>query len=453
MSKLTRKFIISLSLILISVVLCSLYLNIHFIERYFLYQEKQDMNNICDKLINNRKTILDIIYNIESTEDVLIVCVEKSEDNALLNQRLRKAFLDKGIGLNKYWLWEQDQQDTIRDGRKMRIYSQNKFHYSLMVEYLLLDNNFLAVVKIVPSIEQMLYIVNRISIIIFVGALIIMFILISILIHKITVPLKKIGETAKSISLLNFKTVEINTNDELEILAEDINNMSKSLKKAHKELENKNKQMEELLANVSHDLKTPVALIKAYTSGIKDNIDDGTFLNIIIEQNNRIEQIIERLLNLAKIQQVEYYMESVNISDCLNNLIQKYQLQAEKCNLTFLCTIENFIVVTANLEIVQLIFTNFLSNAVKYAAGECIEVFLCKLENYVQFQIRNKITNKDNIDIKRLWEPFYVAEKSRNKNMSGTGLGLSIVKAAADKYNIFCDCHLNDDFITFIVRF
>lgn len=453
MSKLTRKFIISLSLILISVVLCSLYLNIHFIERYFLYQEKQDMNNICDKLINNKKTILDVIYNIESTEDVLIVCVEKSEDNALLNQRLRKAFLDKGIGLNKYWLWEQDQQDTIRDGRKMRIYSQNKFHYSLMVEYLLLDNNFLAVVKIVPSIEQMLYIVNRISIIIFVGALIIMFILISILIHKITVPLKKIGETAKSISLLNFKTVEINTNDELEILAEDINNMSKSLEKAHKELENKNKQMKELLANVSHDLKTPVALIKAYTSGIKDNIDDGTFLNIIIEQNNRIEQIIERLLNLAKIQQVEYYMESVNISDCLNNLIQKYQLQSEKCNLTFLCTIENSIVVTANLEIVQLIFTNFLSNAVKYAAGECIEVFLCKLENYVQFQIRNKITNKDNIDIKRLWEPFYVAEKSRNKNMSGTGLGLSIVKAATDKYNIFCDCHLNDDFITFIVRF
>ena len=453
MSKLTKKFMISLSIILISVVFLSLYLNMNFIQRFFLYQEKQEMNRICNQLISAKGELLQTIQEIEATEDVIIALTENSEDNILLNEQLKTAFLEKGVSLNKYWLWEQDQQDTLKDGRKMRIYNQNKLHYSLLVEYLSWNNHFVAVAKIIPSITRTLSLINQVTVIIFICAGFVMFFLLSILIHKIISPLKAIGAVAQSISNLKFETIEIHTNDELEILAENMNHMSMKLKEAHTALEQKNKQMKELLSNVSHDLKTPIALIKAYASGMKDGIDDGTFLDTIIIQNEYMERMVERLLNLAKIQQQEKIMESVNISQCLKKVIQEYRLQAENQQFIFDCEIKDAVIVTTNKEAVQLIFSNLISNAMKYADKEQIKIKLYQKADHSIFQIQNDVLDSSKIDVEKLWEPFYVAEKSRNKNMSGTGLGLSIVKAISDKYGFFYSCSLEQNKITFSIKF
>lgn len=69
--------------------------------------------------------------------------------------------------------------------------------------------------------------------------------------------------------------------------------MSDKLRESHQLLEEKNKQMKKLLANVSHELKTPIALIKAYTIALRDGMDDGTFLDTVMEQNERMESIVE----------------------------------------------------------------------------------------------------------------------------------------------------------------
>lgn len=453
MSKLTKKFMISLSIILISVVFLSLYLNINFIQRFFLYQEKQEMNQICDQLISSKEELSQTIHKIEAAEDVIIVLTENTEDNVLLNERLKTAFLEKGISLNKYWLWEQDQQDTLKDGRKMRIYHQNKLHYSLLVKYLSWDTHFIAVAKIIPSVTRTLSLINQVTVIIFIGAGFVMFFLLSILVHKIIAPLKAIGDVAQSISNLEFKTIEIHTNDELEILAENINHMSRKLKETLTILEQKNKQMKELLSNVSHDLKTPISLIKAYTNGIKDGIDDGTFLDTIMIQNEHMEHIVERLLNLAKIQHQEKIMEHVDVSRCLKEVIQEYRLQAENQQLIFDCEIKEAVTITADKEAIQLIFSNLISNAVKYTDKKQIKIKLYQKTDHSIFQIQNNVADSSKIDIKKVWEPFYVAEKSRNKNMSGTGLGLSIVKAISDKYNFSYSCNLEQNKITFSIKF
>ncbi len=453
MSKLSRKFLISISLILAAIACLSIFLNRNFIGRYLLYREKQDLNRICGILTAGDRPREEAIRWVEENEDVVVAQVEGTQDNNLLNQRLREAFLDKGVSMDRYWLWEEDQTDAMEEGRKLRVYSQQKLHYSLMVEYLWQNGSFMAVAKIIPSVSRTVALVNQVTLAVFAGGFLLALVLIYVLVRRITSPLKSISETARAIAALDFKTVTVRTGDELEDLAEDISHMSARLSKAHMELEQKNRQMEDLLGNVSHDLKTPAALIKAYASGMKDGLDDGTFLDTIIAQNNRTEQILEQLLNLARVQKTQFPRQAMDLDGCLHDLIQEYRLQADSSRLQFHCDIPESGQIPGTLDTypgaVRLILSNLLSNAVKYAADGQIWISLdCRTDGCL-IRIKNMVGDPDNLDTEKLWEPFYVAEPSRNKDMSGTGLGLSIVRTTAAKYGFGCTCALENHMITF----
>lgn len=454
MSKLAWKFTLSLSAILLVVTLLSMYLNSNFIQRYFLYQEKQDLNRISDELIAGDTS--ETIAKLETENDVIIVRLENTDDNERINEQLRDAFLKKGISLGGYgnfWLWEQDRQDAVTQGRKLRVYRQEKLHNSLMVQYIGMGDSFVAVAKSIPAMAGTISLINLVTACIFSAAALIMFLLISFLVRRITTPLIRIGETANSIALLDFKTVDIKTGDELEQLAAAINDMSGKLKAAHRELDMQNRQMESLLANVSHDLKTPVSLIKAYGSGMKDGIDDGTFLDTILVQNEKMEQMIERLLNLARFQQQEFPLEPVDLSALLRDVAAPFKLQAQEHGVGLACRIEGEIVLVTARAAVQTIFENMISNAIKYTGSNTVTLALQRHSDGILFETQNAVALDAKIDTERLWEPFYVAEQSRNKSISGTGLGLSIVRTASQKHGFECDCKLIDGIIRFTVLF
>lgn len=453
MSKLSRKFMGSLAAILLTVILVSLYLNANFIQGFFLYQEKKDLNHICDTIVASGEDLTSTIDRLEKEEDLVIVQVQNSDDNVVLNKRIREAFLDKGLSFQKFWLWDENQKTIAEKGRKLKIYEQKKLSYSLLVEYVQINENFLAVAKIIPAVERTISLINFVTACVFFTATLMVLLLISILVKRITAPLMSIGEAAKAIANLDFRTVHIKTGDELEVLAQDINNMSHKLKAAHEALESKNRQMESLLANVSHDLKTPISLIKAYTSGIKDGMDDGTFLDTIILQNEKMELMIQRLLDLTKLQQQEVSMEPVNFCDLLRDIASEYQLQAEERQLLFTYTLDPDIIQTGNKEAIQTIFSNLISNAVKYSSGGPIHLTLKNCGKTCLFEIQNLVNPEAAIEPERLWEPFYVGEQSRNKSMSGTGLGLSIVRTTAQKYGYECSCDLLNGQIRFTVIF
>lgn len=454
MSKLARKFLFSISAILLVVTLFSIYLNSNFIQRYLLYQEKQDLNRISDELIASDTA--ETIARLEEENDVIIVRLENTKDNEELNARLRDAFLKKGVSLGghgNFWLWDQDQKDAVTQGRKLRVYQQEKLHSSLMVQYIGMEDSFVAIAKSIPARAQTISLINLVTACVFSAAALVMILVIFFLVRRITTPLIRIGETAKAIAGLDFRTIDIKTGDELELLAVDINNMSSKLKAAHQELEMQNRQMESLLANVSHDLKTPVSIVKAYASGMKDGIDDGTFLDTILLQNEKMERMIERLLDLARLQQQEFPLELVDLSALLRDVVAQFKLQAQECGICLGCHMEDEIVLLTERAAVQTIFENIISNAVKYTGGDTVTLVLQRQADEILFEAQNAVVPGTEIDTNRLWEPFFVAEQSRNKSMSGTGLGLSIVRTAAQKYGYDCDCELIDGTIRFTVIF
>ena len=199
--------------------------------------------------------------------------------------------------------------------------------------------------------------------------------------------------------------------------------MSRSLREYEKQLLNKNRQMKQLLDDVAHDIKTPVSLIGMYASGIKDGLDDGTFLDTIEEQNARISRLVERLLSLSRIESREYPLSPIALDTILHKCMEEQRMALHARGLSFQEELACDVEIMGNSELVALLFSNLLSNAVKYASSGAVEVTLCRMGEWCRFRISNGFYN-DALDPERIWDPFYVGEPSRSRALTGTALDL-----------------------------
>ena len=141
------------------------------------------------------------------------------------------------------------------------------------------------------------------------------------------------------------------------------------------------------------------------------------------------------------------------MSRLLEEMVSDLQIVADKRAVVFHCQVEEYVTVLTDPEAVRSIFGNLLSNAVKYAAGGSINVTLESRGKGFLFRVENETGKYADIDTERIWEPFYVAEESRNKDMSGTGLGLPIVKAAAERCDAVLSCKAGEGRIVFEILF
>lgn len=453
MNKLAGKFLISISLILVLVTGVSIAVNSRLARRYYIYQKKASLDRIADEL--QREPDIEAgggINALEEANNIIIAVVDDSGDINKLNERLRSSFLEKGLGLAKYWLWDQDYERTLREGRWMRIYRQEKMNYSLAVEYVDLDGHLAGIAMVIPDMEEIIGLINFCTVIIFGFALIAVIFLCTFLVRRITRPLSVMEQFAKEIAGQEYGKIEIHTGDELETVAESMNQMSGAIREHQQGLEEKNRQMENLLNSVSHDLKTPVALIKAYTSGMQDGMDDGTFLDTVIRQNERMEEIIEKLLRLSRLKLDDKRTAVTDVEKLLEEKIKELNIEIKRRGLTVRKRTEGKTVIEGESGAVGCILENLLTNAVKYASGLHIDVRLSEKNGCLLFSVTND-TDQAFPEPERLWEPFYVGEESRNRNMSGTGLGLSLVRAAAEKYGYGYECTAESGKIEFVITF
>ena len=228
--------------------------------------------------------------------------------------------------------------------------------------------------------------------------------------------------------------------------------MSRDIEQYQRILEEKNEQMKLLLNNVAHDLKTPISLVGMYASGIQDGLDDGTFLDTIIRQNDKMSQIVEKLLHLSRIEYKEYPCEKLALAQVLVRCMEDQRMLFQQRNLELSEKIEQGIYIEGNRELLNEVFSNLLSNAAKYASSGCVEVELWQQDKKCFFSVTNATENMD-LDTERIWQPFYVGERSRNKELSGTGLGLSIVKKISEQFGYSVQCRMKDNKVSFQIVF
>jgi len=263
-------------------------------------------------------------------------------------------------------------------------------------------------------------------------------------------PLIKMNQIAFKMADLDFsEEVTVTSNDELGSMAVSLNRLSKNLRTSLTELKNANEQLQldiekekdreiirkEFVASVSHELKTPLGIIKGFAEGVKDNIAENKkehYINVILDEIEKMDELVLDLLDLAKLESNAYKpdMEDFNITDLLNDVETRLinRIYEKKIRLKHEYEGKNF-KVCGDLRRIEQVVMNIMNNAIKHTNHEGdIKIGIKEQKNVVYISIENSGSHIREEDLKRIWERFYRAEKSRDRKTGGTGLGLSIVK-------------------------
>ncbi|PNZ67925.1 sensor histidine kinase [Staphylococcus croceilyticus] len=198
----------------------------------------------------------------------------------------------------------------------------------------------------------------------------------------------------------------------------------------------------EFVANVSHELKTPITSIKGFAETLIEGAKNDEqslemFLNIILKESNRIESLVMDLLDLSHIeQQTELETTYVNLSELACNTIDNLQNQARYKNITILSEIEKDVIIEAHENKLAQVITNLLSNAINYSFEDNkVIVRVYREDVKVNLEIQDFGIGIDKDEQKHIFERFYRVDKARSRDSGGTGLGLSITKHIVEAHH------------------
>lgn len=441
-----------------SIVICtfifSIVANIFLVDRYYIYEQRKILNEVANDIRSvSEHNFASNLKRIEEEHAVTIVYSEVSNNLDQLNDRIRSEFETKKLKLNKFWITE-NTLNTLQNNSVNKIYDQGVSKYKVLTKFIKIDDYIIAIALPLPHMEETVLIINRFNIVLMTISVLLIIFLVVILSNKITRPLESLKGLSQDIASLKFRKEEINTNDEVGDLAKSINSMSEKLEKAHNEISVQNKHLRELMSDVSHELKTPLSIVKVYEQGIVDGLDDGTYRDVIEEQIEKMDLLIGKLLFWAELESSSLKKCDFDIGSRIIDITGKYALILQENCIDLSLNIEDKdYIICAEQEGIDIVLDNLVTNAIKYTNDKRIEITLTKDTNGVNLTIANGVGEIDEGDLESIWRPFYVLEKSRSKELSGTGLGLPIIKTILDNHNLDYGFKLKNNRLTFFVTF
>lgn len=454
MNKLGKKLFLSISLTVILIFTISLLLINYLLPKYNIYKTRENLNEFTVQIQNTSVNELeDVIRTIESENNVTFAytSINQSEDD--MNESLRMQLTKKKVVLNKLWITKDAVMKVKAEGQSNKLYDQEKLKASFFAKYIAKDNTIILMGTSIAHSNEIIKTLNTFYLYILCFSLLLIILLVWILSKIITTPLKELSDVAQDISHLKFKRTKVKTNDEIGELADSINIMSDTLHEAHQDLTDRNEHLKRFMGDVTHELKTPIALVKAYSMGIKDGLDDGTYVDTIIKQTDQISNLIEELLRFSKLERDVLQKEEFPIEPLVRSIIDKHkiELDSKEIQLQTNSNIKNQ-VIYADLNKMGMVFQNLISNVIKYTTNQNIIITLEERNKSVYFQIKNGINAEQIKDVDKIWEPFYVLDSSRSKEKSGTGLGLAIVKSILDRHDFEHGVSSTDGEIQFYIN-
>ncbi len=278
----------------------------------------------------------------------------------------------------------------------------------------------------------------------------------------ISKPIKQLSNLAERMADMDFDA-KYNGNDkgEIGVLGKSMNNMSaklqqniSQLKTANLELQkdiDKKTKLEEMrsdfLSNVSHELKTPIALIQGYAEGLKEGITDDPesmnfYCDVIIDESNKMNNMVKKLLTLNQIEfgDEETIMERFDLVELLSSVVSANALRASQQNITinFEPPEKNMYVWADEYKVEEMV-TNYISNAINHCEFEKkINVRAVRMQDNIRVYVYNTGKHIPDEDIENIWVKFYKVDKARTRAYGGNGIGLSIVKAISESFGKEC---------------
>lgn len=431
--KITLKNLIWAYLIVFSIlILFFLWLfQIIFLNRYY--------ENYKTKEIKQAAIILKSRYYKEKDltttfEDLLFrrgICIYISTNDSILayNNNTNKSCAPlnlKNINLYEEKLRENDYKDLLLKSDNKE-YERQSLVYAFQIE----ETTFFLTTTIDP-IDSTVTILKNQFLTVSLVILILSFLIGWFISKKLSKPMVSLNESAKEIAKGNYSTnFDSNTN------ISEINELTTTLNYAKDELSKTDELRRELMANVSHDLKTPLTMIKAYAEMVrdisyKDKKKTEENLEIIIEEVDRLNLLVSDILDLSVMQANIYELkeEEFNIIEVIKNIINRYEIFTFTESYKFVFETSNEeIIIKADKQKIEQVLYNLINNAINYT-GDNKKVFVKVIDQKDFYRIEITDTGKGikDEDLNLIWDKYYKSSKKHKRNMIGTGLGLSIVK-------------------------
>ena len=447
---LTRQITSIVSLLVAGAILLCWVLNTTLLPRYYMHNKKE-------VLMENYQTISNASAQNELESDEFAVTFDNLCSNgnimALILQQdgkvLRSSVNDLDALRTEFW-------DVLLHGDKMEVLYSNKQYQLLKKTDTRLDSEYLVLVGVlengdmvlmrtaVESIRESAAISNRFLLFAGAAAIVASILVAFFTTRHITKPLQQLTDISKRMvdlerTISELKTANVELQDDIEKKIQ-IDEMRK-----------------EFLSNVSHELKTPLALIQGYAEGLQECINDDAesrefYCEVIIDEADKMNRMVKKLLTLNQLEfgNDQVIMERFDMTELIRGVANSTRILMEQKGIRLELENSEEAWVWGDEFKVEEVITNYMSNAINHADGEkLIRVFYTRSEDKLRVSVFNTGQPIPEEDIEKIWVKFYKVDKARTREYGGSGIGLSIVKAIMDSFHQRCGVINHEDGVEF----
>ncbi len=289
---------------------------------------------------------------------------------------------------------------------------------------------------------------------------------------RVTSPILKLADISERMSNLDFDAkYEGHAQDEIGVLGNSMNALSDRLKETISELKSANIKLQkdieekiqiddmrkEFIANVSHELKTPIALIQGYAEGLTEGMAEDKdsrdyYCEVIMDEAGKMNKMVRQLLTLTALEfgNDQAVKERFDLMEVIQGVLTSASILIQQKNAHIQFPVYGPIYVWADEFKIEEVITNYLSNALNHLGGDnIIRIMVEELGDIVRVTVRNTGEQIPEEELSNLWTKFYKVDKARTREYGGSGIGLSIVKAIMDSHHRECGVRNVEDGVEF----
>lgn len=434
-----------------------------FLEKYYISNKKSEFIKVYTMVQEavengtiNSETPEKDLGRLTEKNNISIAVIDSEYNVVYTNVREKQMMVVQLFG----YLYDKNHQEVLEKTDSYDICKsvdpQNNTEYLTMWGNF--DNGDIFIMRSpLESIRSAVTIFNR-----FIGVVGGCVILVSVLLawyfsKRITEPIMELATLSQKMADLDFDAKYTSGgSNEIGVLGENFNRMSERLEqtisnlkeanyKLQKDIEQKEKRenmRSEFLGNVSHELKTPIALIQGYAEGLKEGVNDDPesrefYCEVIMDEAGKMNRMVKNLLALNQLEfgEDDVQFERFDITSLISGVLQSLDILIEQKEAQVIFRHKNPIYVWADEFKVEQVVRNYVNNALNHVDGEkVIEIKITQENDMAKITVFNTGTPIPEEDLPHIWEKFYKVDKARTREYGGNGIGLSIVKAIMDSF-------------------
>lgn len=378
----------------------------------------------------------DLFQGLESIAYENSVCIEyflDSKDKVLYNTLMVGCGLNKNNNQIKSLVNEiQTSNKDIEHVKLVNATSDTK----AILSGIKVDNGFVFVYSPLEDLDGATSVLKGQLIYITLMVIVLACVISYFLSKKITEPITKITKQAKALGEGNYN-IDFERSDVLEI-----DELSQTLSHVSHDLSKIDELRRDLMANVSHDLKTPLTMIRAYAEMVrdisyKDKEKMDKDLNVIISETERLNILVNDILDLSKMQADagELHMEEFDLCELIREVVSRYDILKTTEDYHFIIELPEKAMVLADKQKIMQVIYNLVNNAINYTGKDkkvFVRIIVTKKEYIIEIEDTGKGIKKE--EIPYIWDKYYKNDKKHQRNVVSTGIGLSIVKEILTKH-------------------